>query len=449
MSYITNKQLKAKIAIVVMIVTISLTGCPAGDGQESSGNQGITSKGSASAKQENVNLVGALLSLTGEYYQYGNSIKDGIELAQEDINKQGGIKGHNYEVVVENSESTVAGAKAALDRLASNGIRIVIGPEISEICQELIPYAVKKKIILISPSATAPSLREISAKSNGYFFRICATDDSEAGQIAIEMVRTSRWKFIKRGYQRALVIIRKGNAFTEGFWRSLGKEFMNRGIEYKPVRFDGENVVNFPDDPEDYHANVKEILSMAGDYQKANDNKNKEGAIIILGFANEVEFFLKAFKKQKLDAQIYTSSAIDTAEFMSEAADFAEGIVFPKMFDQNNVASDLASNFIFNYYEKKKRNPDVFVAYGYDAAMLLGLTLRRDGINEIVEEPYNLRLNMNDIKYHGLTGTIDFNNSNNEVNKTPTLYILQKGAVATTIKEYEEKVLKEAMKKLR
>jgi branched-chain amino acid transport system substrate-binding protein len=444
---------KAKFTAIfsfALIIIMALAGCP---GEENSGDNGSDSAGSedsnVSGDTASTGLVGAILSLTGEYYQYGSSIKDGIELAEDDINSQGGVNGKNFKVVIEDSQSTVEGAKAALDRLAENGVKVAIGPEISELCQELIPYAVEKKIILISPSATAPELRELSAKAKGYFFRICATDDSEAGQLAIEMVRTSRWKFIKRSYKRALVIIRKNNAFTEGFWRALGKEFMEKNIEYQPVRFEGEDVTDFPENPEDYHPKIKAILKAARNYQKNPDDESKMGAIVLLGFAHEVEFFLRAFDRMKLDAQIYTTSAVDTKEFMENAADVAVGIVFPKMFDQHNVETDLASKFIFNYYEKKKRNPDLFVAYGYDAGMLLGLTMRREGIEEIVNEPYNFRLNMNDVKYHGLTGAIDFNNSNNEVNKTPTLYILEKDAVATTIKEYEGKTLKEAMKKIR
>ena len=442
---------KAKVTSVVVItlaVALTLMGCPGGEDAAYETTNDISANTNGSSTVAANGLVGAVLSLTGEYYQYGSSIKDGIELAEDDINAQGGINGQDFKVIVEDSQSTIEGAKAAMDRLAQNGVKVVIGPEISELAQELIPYAVEKKMILISPSATAPELREISAQAKGYFFRICATDDSEAVQLAIEMVRQSRWKFIKRSYKRALVIIRKNNAFTEGFWRALGKEFMEKGIEYQPVRFEGEDVVSFPEDPENYHPKIKAILKAAKNYQKSSDDPKKMGAIVLLGFAHEVEFFLRAFDRMKLDTQIYTTSAVDTKEFMENAADVAEGIVFPKVFDQHSVDNDLASKFIFNYYEKKKRNPDLFVAYGYDAGMLLGLTMRRENIEEIVNEPYNLRLNMNDVQYHGLTGTIDFNNSNNEVNKTPSLYILEKDAVATTIKEFEDKTLKEAMKKI-
>lgn len=443
MLYSGKKGINLFAVVAALSMIIVFAGCP-GESQEQEENS--NNESAEIAKGSGSNPIGAILSLTGEYYQYGSSIKDGIEIAQDDINSQGGINGKDYTIIVENSESTVEGAKAALDRLKSQGVKIVIGPEITELCEELIPYAVKKKMILISPSATAPGLRETSAKSEGYFFRICATDDSEAGQISIEMVRSSRWKFIKRSYNRALVIIRKGNAFTEGFWRALGKELMEKNIEYNPVRFEGVNVQEFPQNSDDYHAEIKEIIELAKGYKKNTDNEKELGAIVILGFAHEVEFFLRAFARENLKPQVYTSSAVDTKEFMSQAADVAVGIVFPKMFDQNNAETDMASKFIFNYYEKKKRNPDLFVAYGYDAGMLLGLTLRREGFSEFVQEPYNLRLNMNDVKYHGLTGTIDFNNSNNEVNKTPTLFILEKDAITSTIKEYEAKVLKEAMK---
>ena len=392
--------------------------------------------------------VGALLSLSGEYDQYGLSIKDGIELAIKDINGKGGINGEDYDVIFEDSKSTIDGAKAGLDNLIAQGVQVVIGPEITEICEEIIPYASNKGIILISPSATAPSLRELSIEAKGYFFRICATDESEAGQLAIDMVRSSRWKFIKRAYKRALVIVRQNNPYTEGLWHSFGTEINQKNVEYEIKRYEAEDVEKLPAEGEGYSEKIAEIMSIAKNYQKSAKDDSKLGAIVIFGFADEVEFFLRAFKKEKLDMQVYTSSGVDTVEFFQSAGDVAEGIVFPRMFDASSTEDPIVTSFVKSYEAAYSKRPDLFAAYGFDAAMLLGLTIQREGINEVIEEPYNFRMNMNDVKYHGVTGTIDFNNSTNEVNKTPALYKFEEGGLATPIKEYEAKVLAEATKKL-
>lgn len=393
--------------------------------------------------------IGALLSLTGEYDQYGISIKDGIELAVSDINKKGGINGIDYSVIYEDSKSTVEDAKAGLDKLIAQGVQVVIGPEITEICEEIIPYAANKGIILVSPSATAPSLREKAVEAKGYFFRICASDESEAGQLAIDMVRSSRWKFIKRSYGRALVIVRQNNPYTEGLWHAFGTEINQKNVEYEIKRYDAEDVQALPEEGESYKGKTGEIIDIAKNYLRSPKDESKMGAIVIFGFANEVEFFLRAFKKEGLDVQVYTSSGVDTVEFIKTAKDVAAGIVFPRMFDSASTEEPIVINFVKAYETAYSKKPDLFAAYGFDAAMLLGLTIQRDGIQEAILEPYNFRMNMNDVKYHGVTGTVDFNNSTNEVNKTPALYKLEENGSATPIKEYEAKVLAEATKKLK
>ena len=103
--------------------------------------------------------VGAVLSLTGQYAEYGTAIKRGMDLAIEKINAEGGINGQDYEIIYVDSESTPDGAKTAFDNLVGQGVRIVIGPEITELCKPLIPMAVRNKVYLISPSASSPTSR--------------------------------------------------------------------------------------------------------------------------------------------------------------------------------------------------------------------------------------------------------------------------------------------------
>jgi branched-chain amino acid transport system substrate-binding protein len=421
------------VTAVCTMVVVALTGCPAAEEQK-----GVSVK------------VGSLLSLSGEYDKYGQSVKNGIELAVDQINAAGGIKGEPLEITFEDSQSTIAGGTAALNKLISAGCGIVIGPETTDLSEALIPVAARNKTYLISPSASSPSLREIDSKS--YFFRICATDDSEASQIAADMVREKKgWLFIKRSYKRALVLVRKDNAYTEGLWRAFGPELSSKQVDYEIIKYDHNAVQGALAEGESYNEQMTAILDLAAKFKKDGEGKLPEeerGAITIFAFADDVEKFLRAFKAKNLDVLVYTSSAVDSTDFFVNAVDVSEGIVFPRMFDPNNKESKLISSFVQAYKDKYQKTPDLYAAYGYDAALLIAATLNAKDLMTYYVEPLNFRMFMNDRKFVGVTGSVDFQQATGEVSKTPALYKMKKFGEAMLLNDYEDEIIREIRDRL-
>lgn len=414
-----------------VFVTLFVLGCAlltACDGEEAV-SQGSTIK------------VGAVLSLSGEYAQYGVSVKNGIELAIAKINAEGGINGNDYTIAFEDSQSTVDGAKTAFNSLVNSGVSIIIGPETTDIAAALIPLAARNQVYLISPSASSPSLSEIP--SQGYFYRICASDGSEAEEISIDIPRDIRnARYLKRGYNRALVIVRKDNPYTEGIWREFGQRLNERKIDYEILRFDHSTLA---EDDED----VMVISDTAAGYLKTSDDESKTGVIVIFGYADDVYFFLKEFKRKELDVLVYTSSAVDTSQFYVDAVDVSEGLVFPRVFDPNDTENSMVVEFVANYKEEHQKVPDLFTAYGYDAGLLIAGTLKIKGIDEHILEPLNFRLHVNDMHFQGVTGTVDFEIGSGDVAKTPALYKMKKFGEAVLLTQYEREQLIETQKRLR
>lgn len=418
---------KATLLAIAMITAGLLSGC---GGSEGGGD-------TASIK------VGAVLSLTGQYAEYGTAIKRGMDLAIDKINEEGGIEGQDYEIVYIDSGSSVDGAKAAFEELISQGVKIVIGPEITELCRALIPVAARNKVYMISPSASSPSLSEMD--SQGYFYRICPSDESEATQIAAEIMREYKvYPFIKRSYKRVLVLVRDENPYTEGLWHAFGRELNTRNLEYEILYFLPEQLSEGSDE-------VQNILAQAANYRRYSDDPNKMGAIVIFGYADDVYVLLKQFKERFFDSNIeseyleeqenllaYTASAVDTSKFFVEAANVSGGLVFPRMFDPNQTEVLIIREFVENYTEKyDQQRPDLFAAYGYDSALLVAYTLRREDIQNRINEPLNFRLNMNDVGFSGVTGKVDFQQGTGEVAKTPILYKMKSFGEAVTISDFE------------
>ncbi|MEL6178360.1 MAG: ABC transporter substrate-binding protein, partial [Myxococcota bacterium] len=114
----------------------------------------------------------------------GVAIQNGVALAVTEINNQGGLPGGRKLVHVEcNSEGTASGALEASRHLINNlNVHSIVGPGRSKAFLEVIPFAVRKGVMLISPSATSPVLTNLDDKGLGW--RTAASDRQQAFAIA-------------------------------------------------------------------------------------------------------------------------------------------------------------------------------------------------------------------------------------------------------------------------
>jgi branched-chain amino acid transport system substrate-binding protein len=168
---------------------------------------------------------------------------------------------------------------------------------------------------------------------------------------------------------------------------------------------------------------------------------------VIFGFADDIEAMMRALNGEGFNLQVYTSSAVDTAEFMSRIEEFGEGLVFPRVFDPADTKNPLVPEFVNAYRAKFESEPDLYSAYGYDAARLIALTLRREGIEEEIREVLNFRLQMSDERFNGLTGRVDFSQDDNEVIKNFLLYKIVDGK-AVFLDDYEKDLVAQKYREL-
>lgn len=395
--------------------------------------------------------VGAVVSLSGEFGVYGNAIKRGIEIALNDLNVVGvdgvkGVGGQNFSIEIMDSASTKAGARSAFNKLAGSGAKIVIGPDISLLAEELIPLSNSNKVILISPSSSSPGLRNLD--SDGYFFRICPTDNKEAEMIVTDMQRKPLSKggvtyaFTKTVFDRALVIVHKDDPYCQGLLSAFARMVRNfEGLPFETLYFDAAAL-----NGEENQAELAKLVEAGRNYVLGKKMDDREGCVVVFAFDEETKKTLTAFKEADLKLQVYVSSAVDTSTFFINGIEALEGIIWPRVFDPKADIPQV-KDFVGKYHAKYHEEPDLYAAYGYDAAMIIGLTLRQPNINEQVKDPLNFRLRMNDVDYRGLTGAINFSQKDLEVAKNFNLYCLVDGS-PMTVTDYREKLLADKFKEL-
>jgi len=123
-----------------------------------------------SAQEANIIKIGCVLSLTGELGPKGKDRLMAARLAVKEINGAGGVLGKQLRLVEEDDATNAEKCLKQVQKIvSSSGVKALIGGMSSGAVVTTGQYLAENKIVMISPSATAP---EISDQSwTNWFFR--------------------------------------------------------------------------------------------------------------------------------------------------------------------------------------------------------------------------------------------------------------------------------------
>jgi branched-chain amino acid transport system substrate-binding protein len=133
-----------------------------------SGGDGNT--GGKTAETGNIK-VGVDADLSGQTSSFGQSIKNGVELAKDEINQAGGIDGRQIEMIVEDNKGLPDQAASAVSKLISqNQVSAIIGEAVAPNSLMAAPKAQEAKVPMITLSAGDPKVTQVG----DYIFRIAS-----------------------------------------------------------------------------------------------------------------------------------------------------------------------------------------------------------------------------------------------------------------------------------
>ena len=233
----------------------------------------LCSVASCGEKESDTIKIGSSGPLSGSVSIYGLAVKEGVELAVEEINAAGGVNVDGKMMKLElvdfvNDEADAKKAAAALTSLISKDVDVVVGAVTSGATEGLISEAVKHGVPVITPTGTADKLTigdngdEREVRYN--IFRACFFDSYQGtymGQYAAEKgvkkayVLYNNDEDYSKGLKDAFVeTATAGNvAVTTAAYSKQDKDF---NAFWVPILEGGYDCVYVPD----YYENVYNIL---------------------------------------------------------------------------------------------------------------------------------------------------------------------------------------------
>jgi branched-chain amino acid transport system substrate-binding protein len=328
--------------------------------------------------------VGAFLSLSGSDSTFGTDTKDGIELALDEANKAGGVKGKKVKILYEDDKSQPQEASNKVRQLIDrDNVLAILGEVASSRTMAGGLIANTKKVPLVTPSSTAVEV----TKDRDYVFRVCFTDDQQ-GDVAARFV----WETLKK--KKVGLFYAAQDNYSSGLASSFKERFKKLG---------GEIVVDkgFQKGETNFTTYLTEL-------------KSKEPELIFVPvYYNDMVQIARQAKQAGIPGTSFMGGdGWDSQELVDGAGAELEGAYFT-----NHYAPDVpwpnSAAFVTAFKTKYNREPTSLAAQGYDAAKLLFDAMKRAP----VADREGIKTALADTKdFAGATGslTIDKNHNANK-----------------------------------
>jgi branched-chain amino acid transport system substrate-binding protein len=353
--------------------------------------------------------VGAYFSLSGDDTAFGVDTKEGIELAIDEVNKAGGVKGKPIKVLFEDDKSKPEEAtNKVLQLIDRDHVVALLGEVASARSKAGGIVANKKKVPMISPSSTNPDVTKVGP----FVFRVCFTDDVQGKMAAQFIVDTQKKK-------KVALFFASDDLYSSGLAKEFRDEAKKLGAEIVIEKSFLKKETNFT-------TYINEIKS-------ANPEM-----IYAPIYYNAMTPIARQAKAAGVAGSMFVGGdGWDSDDLLRDAGDEMEGAFYT-----NHYAPDVpwpsSQAFVSKYKEKFNRAPTGLAAMGYDAAKLLADAMGRakevtpDAIREAIQ---------NTKGFQGATGAITIDAERNA--DKPIVIVQIKGKKSTYFATVNDKSAKQ------
>ena len=298
--------------------------------------------------------IGVSGPFTGGSSSMGVSMRDGVKLAVDEINKAGGVIGRPLQIIERDDEAkNERGVQIAQELINKEKVAATVGFINTGVALASQRFYQEAKIPVMNNVATGSIItHQFDDQPENYIFRNAAHDSIQAPMIVEEAIT-------RRGYKKVAILADSTN------YGQLGRSDLEKALELKGIK--AVAVEKF---------NIKDV-DMTAQLLKAK----AAGAEVVLTYAIGPELAQIANGMTKLGWKVpmIGSWTLSMANFIDNAGPGGEGARMPQTFIQEPTTPKRQS-FIINYlrtFNPKNARIDspVSAAQGYDSIYLLAAAI--------------------------------------------------------------------------
>jgi branched-chain amino acid transport system substrate-binding protein len=337
--------------------------------------------------------VGVYADLTGQTSSFGQSTKNGIQMAVDEINKAGGINGRQIQLTIEDDQGLPAQAATVVTKLINQDkVQAVLGEVASSNSLAAAPKAQEARVPMITPSSTNPKVTQVG----DYIFRVCFIDPFQ-GEVMAKFAANS----LKA--KTAAVLTDVNSDYSRGLDQFFTDRFTKLGGKIVEKQ-------SYTQTDQDFSGQLTAIRSANPD------------VIYLPGYYGQVGVIAKQAKQLGIKAPLLGGDGWDAPQLFQLGGDALNGSYFSNHYSYEDPRPEVKA-FVDAYRARYNAVPDAIAALAYDAMKVLADSIKRAGSTESQKLRDAIAQTQN---FPGVTGTISINGERNAV-KPATVFELQNG----------------------
>lgn len=336
-------------------------------------------------------LVGYYGDLSGRTSNFGQSAKNGMEMAIAELNAAGGVLGRQVKLVAEDDEGRPERATTVATKLIDQDrVIALLGETTSGNTLAAAPKAQAAKVPMISPAATTPAVTEVG----DYIFRVCFIDPFQGEVMAKFAANTLKAK-------TAAIMLDFNSPYSRGLTQFFEKSFNKLGgtVIDRQAYTQGDR---------DYKGQLTAIRS------------NNPDVIYVPGYYGEVGVIAKQAQQLGIKKPLLGGDGWDAAQLWELGGDALDGDYISNHYSVDDPAPAI-QKFVAAFKSRYGIVPDALGALGYDTVMVLADSIKRAGTTAGPQLRDAIAHTKN---YPGVTGTITMDEHRNAVKPAVVLKLM-------------------------
>lgn len=339
--------------------------------------------------------IGYFGDLSGPTFNFGQSGRNGVLMAADEINQAGGINGRKIDILLEDDQGSPEVAATLANKLARQDkvVTLIVGGG-SGSSLAAGPIAQSARVPMISPSGTNPAVTQIGE----YIFRVCFIDPFQGEVMARFASRTLSAK-------KAAILVDYNSPYSRGLTEFFEMSFTKLGGQVVSKQ-------SYTQGDSDFKGQLSSIKSAAPD------------VIYLPGYYSEVAGIAKQARQLGLTQPLLGGDGWDAPELWPLARDSINGSFISNHYSVEDPSPQV-QRFVHDYKHRYGNLvPDAHAALAYDAMRFLADAIQRAGTTESGKLRDALAGTKN---FPGVTGIISMDSQRNAV-KPAAILKLENGS---------------------
>jgi len=343
-------------------------------------------------KQATEIVIGGVGPVSGEAATFGQSTKEGCELAVEEWNAAGGLLGKNIKLIYQDDKGDPTEAATVWTKLITQDkVVAIVGTVMSKCSLAGAPISQQYKVPMISPTSTNPKVTEVG----DYIFRACFIDPFQ-GTVG------AKFAYENLNARKAACIFDVGNDYTKG----LAEFFRDKFTEL------GGTIVAFeahPTGTTDFKAQLTKIIAA------------KPDVIYISDYYNDVGLIAKQARELGFNGPLVGGDGWDSPDLVKIGGTAVENGYFTNHFSKDDPRP-IVQEFVKKYQAKFNKVPDALAALAYDAMQIMLDAIKRAGSTD----PEKIKKALTETNINVVSGLITFDKNRNPI-KSAVIIAIKNG----------------------